>query len=548
MKTDRREFLRGCAAKERQTLTNATLRGKPDAGNPHVAPSQCYGGTGRFEEREVAPAATPRRGARLYRTFFRLAVLCGAMASELLAADFTISGYCPSDDMATQAFARTETNQTEKIQRAIDDAFLSGGGTVTLGTGLHLVKGIRLRSCVRLHLAANAILCGSRNAADYDILSRDRLEPFDPDAFPSVHEAPTKGFAAMMKPGARYNNAIIRIVNARDVSLTGDAGSVIDGANSYDPHGESGFRGVHGISVSYSTNVLFSGYTLQHAGNWGHRIDHAVGVRCEHVTVLAGHDGFHVRHCDDVTVSDCRFHTGDDSIAGYDNLNVVVRRCDLSSACQAFRFGGTNVLIEECVAHGPCKYVFRGSIPPQAQRDGLWDPAVIPGRHSMAAFFVYFSSDRCPIRQPPGNIVVRNCRIENAARLLRYDFQDDGWQRGHPLTDICFTNVTAKGLQLPIAASAGPASCKSLVPLELYLVDCKLSFSQRQTELVAGRNIGRLVLRNVDVQGVDGPALRMWEGHADVMSANVTGARIEQEPGTGKYRCLVRPLPSVQNK
>ena len=38
-------------------MTNAALRGKPDAGNPHV----------RFDEGEVAPAATPRRGSLLYK-------------------------------------------------------------------------------------------------------------------------------------------------------------------------------------------------------------------------------------------------------------------------------------------------------------------------------------------------------------------------------------------------------------------------------------------------------------------------------------------------
>ena len=38
-------------------MTNAALRGKPDAGNPHV----------RFDEGEVALAATPRRGSLLYK-------------------------------------------------------------------------------------------------------------------------------------------------------------------------------------------------------------------------------------------------------------------------------------------------------------------------------------------------------------------------------------------------------------------------------------------------------------------------------------------------
>ena len=36
-------------------------------GNPHIAPSQCDGVAGRFDEREVASAATPRRGALLYK-------------------------------------------------------------------------------------------------------------------------------------------------------------------------------------------------------------------------------------------------------------------------------------------------------------------------------------------------------------------------------------------------------------------------------------------------------------------------------------------------
>ena len=66
-------------------MTNAALRGKPDAGNPHV----------RFDGGEVAPAATPRRGSLLYTSrnnwFFKggfsglmiaAAILCGASDSD----------------------------------------------------------------------------------------------------------------------------------------------------------------------------------------------------------------------------------------------------------------------------------------------------------------------------------------------------------------------------------------------------------------------------------------------------------------------------------
>ena len=57
-------------------MTNAALRGKPYAGNPHV----------RFDEGEVAPAATPRRGSLLYKKLMAMLVVAvlaaGAFAKE----------------------------------------------------------------------------------------------------------------------------------------------------------------------------------------------------------------------------------------------------------------------------------------------------------------------------------------------------------------------------------------------------------------------------------------------------------------------------------
>ena len=62
-------------------MTNRrSLDGTPYAGNPHVAPLQCYGGTGRFDEGEVV-SATPRRGSLLYKPtksiFLLVALLAG---------------------------------------------------------------------------------------------------------------------------------------------------------------------------------------------------------------------------------------------------------------------------------------------------------------------------------------------------------------------------------------------------------------------------------------------------------------------------------------
>ena len=51
--------------------TGEVLDGKPDAGNPRVAPLQCYGGTNRC-------AATPRRGSLLYKTTTKLVAAVAA--------------------------------------------------------------------------------------------------------------------------------------------------------------------------------------------------------------------------------------------------------------------------------------------------------------------------------------------------------------------------------------------------------------------------------------------------------------------------------------
>ena len=70
-----------------------------------------------------------------------------------------------------------------------------------------------------------------------------------------------------------------------------------------------------------------------------------------------------VRACDRVRIEDCVLRTGDDAVAGYANRDVVVRRCELNTACSAFRFGGTRVLIEDCRAWGPGTYPIRNSLP-----------------------------------------------------------------------------------------------------------------------------------------------------------------------------------------
>ena len=72
--------------------TGKALNGKPYAGNPHV----------RFDEGEVAPAATPRRGSLLYSFEDIAAVLGQAFGMELKVVQNTTVFEVASDDGSTK--------------------------------------------------------------------------------------------------------------------------------------------------------------------------------------------------------------------------------------------------------------------------------------------------------------------------------------------------------------------------------------------------------------------------------------------------------------
>ena len=167
-----------------------------------------------------------------------------------------------------------EGDATAALQKAFDDCFLAGGGKVVVEKGEYAVGGLRLRSNTTLLLKSGAVLKASRNCDDYDILSNDRIEPVPEGDFAPgvvwVTPSKRKTNDHILKCASRWNNAVIRILRARNVRVIGEPGSVIDGCDSYDPVGEEHFRGVHGISVHDSTNCFFSGYTIQNTGNWAH--------------------------------------------------------------------------------------------------------------------------------------------------------------------------------------------------------------------------------------------------------------------------------------
>ena len=426
-------------------------------------------------------------------------------------------------------------DETVSIQKALDDCFRAGGGTVEIGPGVHHVGGLRVRSATTLLLRAGAVLKGSRNPDDYDILSRDAVEPPPPADFaPGVFWQPAatrKTHDHLLKPASRWNNAVIRIYRAHDVKIIGEPGSAIDGCDSFDPLGEERFRGVHGISVHDSEALEFRGYEIRNTGNWAHSVWRCRDLAFSDLMILGGHDGIHFCSCDRVSIRGCTMKTGDDCVAGFDNEDVTVRDCDLNTACSAFRFGGRRVAIERCRCHGPGEYPIRNTLPREDQISGAHGAPGV-GRRSMLSLFTYYADFSLNVRHDPGEIFVRDCSLETAERVLHYNFSgNEVWQKGRPLSSISFEGVEARDVGMSLCAYGAAER-----PLALSLERCRIAFATPRREAIRAAHVGSLRLRDVSFSGVEGPLARSWGGVAAPDASGLSGVAPVVEAAREPFR------------
>lgn len=367
-----------------------------------------------------------------------------------------------------------QTAHTEYIQAALNQCRDSGGGTVRLAPGDWHIASLRLYDNTTLHLSAGAHLIASDRWQDYT----------------DFHVPTTLGY--LRSPFLRrewhlpdhYVNAPITAVDAENVAVTGEPGAWIDGSDCYDPNGEEHFRGPMGMVFCRCRGVTLRGYTYKRSANWCHQLDSCVNVHMDGVTVLGGHDGINIHHCVGVRIENCDFRTGDDCIAGYDAENIVVRNCSLNTACNSFRLGGRNLLVEDCRFWGPAEYPHRSS-----------------GRYNTLFAFAYyaFAYDTC--RFDSENWVVRNCTFSGIDRLMYYNFGGDWNHDARPLRDLTLENVTIQGLSGPAHITTQPE-----YPIAVTLRNVSVSWRDglpAEGALHTSRGV-KLRLEDVTVEGICG--------------------------------------------
>ena len=393
------------------------------------------------------------------------------------------------------AVAHSEELQTAKIQAAIDAAFLAGGGEVVVPRGVFKTATIRLRSNITLHLLEGAVLDGSKDPADYTHFLDDKIEPINPEN-ELDEEYGTGNFVIK-----HWYDAIIKVYKAKNVKIIGEKDSVINGNNVYNPNGEEGYRGPHAIQMTYCKNLEFCGYTIVDSANWAHTLFKCENIFAHDLKVLGGHDGFHTRICRNILIEDCEFRTGDDCIAGFANENVVVRNCYLDCACSAFRFGGTDILIDHCRTHGPATYGFRGSLSKEEKAASA--PTNENHRHEMHTPFLYFCDNPARVSKPQGNIVIQNCVFERPNSFFRLRW-GQRWVTNRCLVDITFRNCKCTDVALPI-----DLYCDFHEPCTLRMEDVEISAREGYEDqpIMHADMFSKIDFENVTFTGYNDPTI-----------------------------------------
>lgn len=242
---------------------------------------------------------------------------------------------------------------TKAINKAIEKCAHKGGGRVEVPAGLFLTSTVFLQSGVELHLQEGAVLLASERVEDY--ISLDPLHDL------SRYDSGGGTANANCSSDLQWTKALVMGNGLHDIAITGKG--KIDGRHVFNANGEEQMRGPHTILLAECTNVRLEDVSISRSANYAvlcYAIDSAV-FRGMHIA--EGWDGIHIRGGKNITISQCKFETGDDAIAGGYWHQMRISDCDINSSCNGVRIimPCDGLDIGHCRLHGPGVYAHRTS-------------------------------------------------------------------------------------------------------------------------------------------------------------------------------------------
>lgn len=248
------------------------------------------------------------------------------------------------------AVADGKTLDTKAVQATVDECFKSGGGRVLISGGTFLVGTIILRDNVNLHLAADGILLGSADPADFP----ERTD--------------VKHVDSKMLPRER-NACMIFAEESKNISITGEGTIDCNGDKFVEPIVPGSTRTWPFKRIDTPTPprvVFFTGCRnvtvkdvtmINQPSGWSYWIHDCEYVCFDRIKIEAevdypNNDGIHINSSRNVTISNCMITCGDDCIIVRANNSslpenkvcekVAVTNCNLTSYSGGIRIGWIN--------------------------------------------------------------------------------------------------------------------------------------------------------------------------------------------------------------
>jgi polygalacturonase len=236
---------------------------------------------------------------------------------------------------------------TSAIQRAIDDVFQAGGGTVYFPAGTFLTGRIDLRSGVDLNLAAGCTLRGSTSIGDYhggegsaDASQKHLIYARDAEGITIEGEGTIDG------QGPSFWERSDRKPLAQEDQWADVASHAYEEKRGGRPSPMIRFANCRKVRVSNVHLVNSAGWTL-HLLNCDDV--QVTGMSIKNPVYGPNTDGIDITGCQNVKVSGCTIATGDDAICLKSEnplgpeprlvKNVAVTNCTLTTCCNGFKLG-----------------------------------------------------------------------------------------------------------------------------------------------------------------------------------------------------------------
>lgn len=301
----------------------------------------------------------------------------------------------------TGAVADGITLNTRAFQKAIDQCYENGGGTVLVPPGNYYTGKIILKDNITLHLSAGAQLIASSDT-DNDYVVTGHYEGsiytyLEKNGIPSG-DCRKEGTAVIYACSAKniritgqgvlegnYTNILVRNDFTEDTrhrwaNYTKDVPIIysIDRTVKY-------FRRPVMVFLEDCHNVILEDFTVQNASMYTCNLRGCSNVTIRNITVnnyigADNADGFHFSSCEDVKISDCVLRCGDDCIAIDSNdlkpsRRFSVTNCSFNSRNNCFRIftslnpdkerrkaikGGlvSDIVINNCTVEDASSFVF----------------------------------------------------------------------------------------------------------------------------------------------------------------------------------------------